>query len=167
MSNGSYKLEWELQIGEKGEEAGLSYRLVARLTNLEQQPPRIKRWWLAHIPLEWIREPELRFGFWEAAESGLTNLDIAKKDRELITTKLARVVEPVTEEEGKALDQDPEISTLKVAFGEAIKLRDQMDAKRGPETEARFIEAWNRAEQLWTKDYERRKERYQEETRGI
>ncbi len=167
MTDGSYKLEWELQISEGAEEAGLSYRLVALLTNLGQQPPRIKRWPLALIPLEWIRELEFRFDFWEAAESGLTSLDIAKKDRELIATKLARVVEPLTEEEGKALDQDPKISTMKGAFGEAIKLRGQLDVKRTPETEARFIEAWKRAEELRTKDYERRKERYQEETRGI
>ncbi len=167
MSHEFYKLEWELQISEGGEEAGLLYLLIARLTNLKEEPPRIKRWWLTQIPLEWIREPELRLGFWEAAENGLTSLDVASEDREQIAAKLARVVEPLTEEEAVVLNQDPAISKLKEAFWEAIKLRDRWDIKRTPETEAQFTEAWNRAQHLWAKDYERKKKRYQEETRGI
>jgi hypothetical protein len=167
MNNEPFKVQWELKIEEEDEEAGFSYLLIARLTNLEQLSPRIQRYWLAHIPLAWIREPELRLSFWDTVENGFAKLNIAMRDRELIATRLERVVEPLTEEQAHELNQDPEFAELKKAFHDMIELRDKMDSARTQETETRFTEAWGRAAQLWIKDYEKKKRRYQEDTGGI
>jgi hypothetical protein len=120
------------------------------------------------IPLQWIREPEYRLFFWEMAKNGLTGLNIAQKDREVIAAKLARVVEPLTEKEARWVDLNPANKELRDGIDEMLlKCRDQWDVDRTPETEKRFKEAYSKGYWLWELDWDLRKTRYEEETKGI
>lgn len=159
MNGESYKLEWRL---------GTLSVLEVRLTDLDQsRRPPINRWFLSFIPLEWIRETEYRFFFWEMAKNGLNKLNITQKDRNVIVAKLARVVAPVTEKEAKWVDLDPANKEFRDAFEEMIKRRDQLDAKRTPETEKLYNDAYDKGAWLWLLDWDIRKSRYEEETKDI
>ncbi len=167
MSDESYKLEWKLEIKEELEDAGLSYRLIALFPG-QSRPQLIKGTWLSAIPLEYIRDPDYRFNFWQMAEDAMEELIIAPKDREFLATKLARVVEPLTEADARAAAaRDRENTELRDAFSREIKLARQFTAEPTPEREAQLRDARNYTNQAELKDHEKRKKKYQEETRGV
>jgi hypothetical protein len=180
MSDKSYKLEWKLEIKDELEDAGLSYSLIALLVGQSSQPPIKGTWltesmqphkkgiWLSAIPLEYIRDPYYRFTFWGLADDVLDKLTMAPKDREVLATKLARVVEPLTETESQvAAERDREYTELRDAFLREIELQRQFSAQPTPELEAQLREARNNTNQIELKINEKIKKRYQEETQGI
>jgi len=180
MSDEPYKLEWKLEIKEELEDTGLSYRLTALLLGQSNQPlikgtwltesnqPLKKGIWLSAIPLEYIRDPYYRFSFWGLADDVLDKLTMAPKYREVLATKLARVVEPLTEAESQiAAEPDREHTELRDAFSREVELQLQFSAHPTPEREAQLREARNNTNQIERKINEKIKKRYQEETRGL
>jgi serine phosphatase RsbU (regulator of sigma subunit) len=98
-------------------------------------------------------------------DSGINELQTAPKDREVLATKLARVVEPLTEAESLvAAARDTE---LRDALSREIELQRQFSAQPTPEIEAQLREAQKNANEIELKINDRKKRRYQEETRGV
>lgn len=168
MNDGSVKLEWELETHKSkvAEETGRVYHLIALLTAIESSSQR-RVTQKVPIPLEWIRESDDRAIFWGWVEVELAKFDLTPKDREGITTRLARVIKPPTKEEAEAVNQDFDRVEYRNAQLQAEKLRAQLLVEPTPETEAEYHEALDRVEYLLLRFTENMKKRYQEETRGV
>jgi uncharacterized membrane protein YheB (UPF0754 family) len=101
------------------------------------------------------------------ASDALNNLPIAAKNREELATKLARVVEPLTEAEAQATaERDRENDELRNAFSREIELSRQFDSKPTQELRTRLREAQNYTDYVWQESHEKLKKRFDEETRG-
>jgi hypothetical protein len=160
-----FKVEWELSIEKKLEDAGLGYRLIPQLISKDESSGRLVRRWISVIPLEWIRDPDSRFSFWEMAGDTMNRLSIKPEDREVPIKKLARVVEPVTEAEARIAANHENVE-LKDAFSSEIELMRAFKENPTPEKEALLREARSHSDQLWKSDHEKRKTKYREETEG-
>ena len=167
MSIQPYDIRWELETVEELEDAGLSPRLRALLISIDQSSQQQVGRWIGLIPLQWIRDPDHRYGFWEMAADDLNKLPIGPKDREELTAKLARVVEPLTETEAQAAaERYAENDELRNAFSREFELARRFKAKPTQELKIQLRESQSYTNYAWQRDHEKRKRRYQEETSG-
>ena len=163
MNDKSLKLEWVLETDKSklAEETGRSYQLSAAITGLHQSgqtgTSRVP------IALEWIRKPDERAIFWAIISATLINFDATPKDAERIAKRIALVVKQATEEEAAAVNRDPDRVAYRNALLELIKLREQLQAERTLEAEARYNGALNHIEYLQRKHAEKMKKQYQDE----
>jgi len=164
MNDKSPKLEWELKAikSKLGEASGRSYQLSALITGVDLFGQTITR--RVPLALEWIRKHDERAIFWGWITAELTNFDATPEEQERLTRRIARVVEPATEEETAAVNQDPDRAEYKNAQQDVLRLRAQMSTDRTSEAVARYNEAADRIEHLLLKHTEKMIRQYQEET---